>query len=82
MIFLNQIIYVPTRANKIVDLVLEISQTIAEDLEIGEDLGNSDHKIIRLQFYLINKLLIITECFQILKWKLSLICNFSIDKAI
>ncbi len=47
--FLNQVVNIPTRGNKILDLVLVNDLNIVEDLEVGEALGNSDHNIIRLK---------------------------------
>ena len=45
--FLTQWVREPTRGENILDLVLTTEDDIVSDLRVGEELGSSDHKIIR-----------------------------------
>ncbi len=45
--FLTQWVKEPTRGDNILDLVLTTEDDIVSDLRVGEELGSSDHKIIR-----------------------------------
>ena len=45
--FLSQWVKEPTRGDNILDLVLTTEDDIISDLSVGEELGGSDHKIVR-----------------------------------
>ena len=45
--FLTQWVKEPTRGENILDLVLTTGDDIISDLRVGEELGSSDHKMIR-----------------------------------
>jgi len=45
--FLTQWVREPTRGENILDLVLTTEDDIVSDLKVGEELGSSDHKMIR-----------------------------------
>ena len=45
--FLSQWVKEPTRGENILDLVLTTEDDIVSDLRVGEELGSSDHKMIR-----------------------------------
>ena len=45
--FLTQWVRDPTRGNNILDLVLTSEDDIVQDLTVGEELGNSDHRMVR-----------------------------------
>ena len=47
--FLNQIINEPTRNRAILDLAFVTDISIVRDVVVGEDLGGSDHKLIRIK---------------------------------
>lgn len=46
--FLKQLIRTPTREENILDLLLTNRDDIISNIEVGDSLGNSDHKEIRL----------------------------------
>ena len=46
--FLYQWVNEPTRGQNILDLVFTTEDNLISDLSVGEKLGNSDHKIVRL----------------------------------
>ena len=45
--FLKQLVNKPTREDKILDLILTNREDIVSNIEIGETLGNSDHREVR-----------------------------------
>ena len=45
--FLTQWVKEPTRGNNILDLVLTTEDNIVRNLKVGEELGGSDHRLIR-----------------------------------
>ena len=45
--FLTQWVREPTRGDNILDLVFTSEDDIVEDLSVGEELGGSDHRLIR-----------------------------------
>ena len=47
--FLHQWVDKPTRGNNILDIVLTTEDDLISDLSVGENIGKSDHRIVRFQ---------------------------------
>src|SRR6218665_418420 len=45
--FLTQHVIEPTRGDNILDLVISMDERMIEEVKVGEELGTSDHRIIR-----------------------------------
>ena len=45
--FLEQCVIGPTRQKSLIDLIMVNDQSLVSDIVIGENLGNSDHNIVR-----------------------------------
>src|SRR5215469_17947536 len=54
--FLLQIIYSPTRANNILDLLIVSQLNLVQNIEISEPIGNSDLNMIKFNINLENKI--------------------------